>query len=124
MRWRVSGSCEGDIDFFLGEILGLEESYSFVERGAGDGGVLKDCRICALDIGCMEKWQCKAEWPYMKPAMAVSKWLASTTFQNAQQMRPGLLGPSQWPFPSYSQYLNAPVLSMLLAVDPRTEVGS
>lgn len=48
-RWRrglrasVPSSCEGDIDFFLGEILGLEKSYPFVERGTADRGVLEDC---------------------------------------------------------------------------------
>jgi hypothetical protein len=37
-------SREGSIDFFLGEVLGLEKGYPLLNGRAGDGGVLEDWR--------------------------------------------------------------------------------
>lgn len=36
-------ACERDIDFLLGEVLGLQEGYSLVQRRARDRRILQDC---------------------------------------------------------------------------------
>lgn len=50
MRRRLAGvfggggACKRDVDFFLREVLRLEERNALVERRAGDRWVLKNCR--------------------------------------------------------------------------------
>jgi hypothetical protein len=37
-----SGACKRDIDFFLCEVLRLEEGDALLERRTGDRGILED----------------------------------------------------------------------------------
>jgi hypothetical protein len=44
------GACKRDVDFFLGEVLGLEEGDALLKRRAGDGRILQDCMGLECDM--------------------------------------------------------------------------
>lgn len=51
----AAGAGECHVDFFLSQILGLEEGDSFVERSIADAGILEDFGVLAIRLPVQEE---------------------------------------------------------------------